>query len=316
MPTLKRDVSKAEDRAPFGTYDGAWPPNGNYPSVIRSIRLKHGKDSGKPYLNVLSVVDAPEDSAKAEFNGFPTWTMVSLAGDEVNEMREKGLYLAIAGKPAVSIVTDNATPDPNVTKIGGKDPAGARCRVDISDKDSQDGKPRGTWIYPDNSTTQKIAELRDDDADDNDDDDDGGDETVEAEEKVTPIRGRRTAKKSASAPSPAVEDESDEDPGSMTLPNLRRYAKSKGIDVAGLSKPQILKAIEDLSEDGDEDESEDESEYETSENPQTIRAMPIGQLRKFLKGVGFDLDDFKENGKTNIDDVVEVLAEENIISPF
>lgn len=307
MPTLKRDVSKAEDRAPFGTYDGAWPPNGNYPSVIRLIRLRHGKESGKPYLNVLSVIDAPEDSAKAEFNGFPAWTMISLSGDEVNEMREKGLYLAVAKKAAVSIQTDNATPDPNVIKIGGVNPIGTRCRVDLSDKDSQDGKPRGTWIYPDDST-QKATDVSDDTGNEDDED---VDETVEAEQKVTPIRGRRTAKKAASAPAPAAEDtdETEVDPGSLTLPNLRKFAKGKGVDVSGLSKPQILQALEDLNE--------DENEYETDENPQTVTAMSERRLHAFLDDNGYDLDDFRDGkGKFVIAEVIEALAEDNVISPF
>lgn len=55
----------------------------------------------------------------------------------------------------------------------------------------------------------------------------------------------------------AEEEDEDEDLETLTLPELRKLAKSLGIDTAGLKKAALIEAIEE-EQDADEDEDEDE----------------------------------------------------------
>jgi pyruvate/2-oxoglutarate dehydrogenase complex dihydrolipoamide acyltransferase (E2) component len=308
LPTIRRDASKAEERAPFGVYDGPEPPDATYHGVIRTATLRTSKQ-GNDYLNFLVSLDAAPDSSKAQYNGFAAWTKVTLDGSDAGLSRERSTYMAIAGKPEVAILTDDSKPDPKVTKIGGVNPIGVRVLVQV--KDDNDGYgPSGRWIYADGDAPKAAPAQTDDD-----------DETVEAEAKtksnVTSMRGRAAKKAAAPEPEPEPRAETAPDHHSMTLPQLRAYAKEQGIESAGQGKKALLEAL-DAKLTGSTGQK-----AETKLNPQDIKKMSEKELIDFLEteneaGDSYSKDDFgaTEDGKIDRDEVIEILVDDGVILPF
>jgi hypothetical protein len=291
VPTIRRDASKAQEQAPFGVYDGPEPPDGIYHAVIKSVRLKKSKNDN-PYLNILPELQAPDDSPKGVYDGFAGWTMVTLDGSEVNASRERSLYMAVAGKPVVDIVTDDAKPDPNVTKIGGKSPVDVHVLVKLK---HDDYGVKGDWIYADGKPAEAAPDPDDED------------ESVEAEAKTNVTPMRRTRKAAAKAAEPA-KSETPDDYHAMTLPQLRTFAKGQDIDVSGKGKKAILEEL---------DAKLQAATAETQKNPQDIKAMSEDELITFLDEVDYDADDFgRKNGKLDRDEIIEILADDGIILPF
>lgn len=316
MATLKRDASGVDERTPFDIYDGPEPRKGVYPGRIEKCVVRKSGRSENLYYNVLVILDAPADSPKAQYNGYPAWVMVTMANTEANLAREAAFMRAVCGKTSANVVLDgNAPKEPGqsnevaVKSIGGKNPIGTEVRVDIG-TELYEGvtRPKPDSIYPAN-TSAATAATPPDDADETEEEVDEDEDITEDEEgfDADTLRAELAELSLLKLKKAAVED----------------YGIPKG-DLDGASRDDIIDAILDVAggpdandevEDVEDEEVEDETEEETSGVPAYSEAssMSLPKLRKFAEELEYDPADLKSMSKEEI--LEQLVTDEAIGSP-
>jgi hypothetical protein len=245
MPQLKRNTAHAEDRTPFGVYDGETPRRGNYPGIIRLAQLKTFK-TGTQAFRFLVELDAPEDSNKAKYNGFPAWTKVFIGESDYQLAMEKALYVAITGQPDVTVVFEKSDGDTaKITKIGGVDPVGVRVRVDLEEDDrGPEWGMVGSGIYKATGAAAAAPEAKKRASRKSGTDPDAPAANADPDAEVT-VEGEHPASQEEERTAAVEPSTDDVDYHSLSLPKLKAYAKSKGID-PGQPKAALLAALDAL----------------------------------------------------------------------
>lgn len=287
MPKLIRDTSNVNYeeglRKPYG---GPMPPQGVYPGEIVSCELRTNKEKTGQYFNLLVALETKGVEGKEQYDGYPAWVMLALTNKEANLNREQAFYAAIGAGTKPEILYDDKG---QVTKIGGKKPVGAKVKVFLK-HELYEGvtSAKGDTIYPFGDGAPAAAKKPVADIEDAPDD-----EEVEVEEAET----------------------QEVDLDAMTLPQLRELAKSLGI-ATGRKKPDTLRdEITDALADQVTEEEEAEAEAEAAEaiTQEEVEKMNIIKLKKFAVESGFEADDLK--GMTK-DEIIEVLVDEGLVTPF
>lgn len=145
------------------------------------------------------------------------------------------------------IVAAGGTVPKKATMIDPNQPVGKEIAAEVEDETGQyEGRSSINGVYG-------LDILDDEDAPESDEDDeeyedDEADEEAEDEDE-------------------AEEDEDEQDLESLSLPELRKLAKSLGIDTAGLKKADLIESIEEEQAEGEEDdEDEDDLDDEDLED--------------------------------------------------
>lgn len=242
MPTLKRNVKDAPDRAGFEPYEGPTPRRGTYRGVIKSMKLKKAASSGRDGFGLVVEFQALEGSDHAKYDGYAAYPDVWLGDNESLQAREKQLYRAITGKAEpgeVNVVTDDSG---KVTKVGGVNPVGKFILVVMKDEiyDNESRIKADDIFAPKTqgpaakSSTPEPEE--DDDQEALEDAEDDGEE-IDPEERETELKA-------------------------LTLPALRKVAGELEIETKGLTKVALVEAILDAEFGEVEDEEAEESDEE------------------------------------------------------
>lgn len=257
MPSLKVSVNP-EAKSAFESYEGPTPPIGNgYEGVIKNVRVKVGKDSGNPYLNVLVEHDT-KDANRKQYNGAPQWVRVMFGEHDETQARLAAFIKAVTGKAnkEANIVDTDADARSGtgslVKTIDGVKPDGKRVKFDLREEAAQNG-------YEARVTADFIRRVLDAPVEA------GNDEAEEADEDLVDEEDLEVG-----------DDVNDEDEGDdvtreereaelkkEALADLRAAAKEAEIDIKGLKKAEIIEAILDWEfegEESDDDESEEEEE--------------------------------------------------------
>jgi hypothetical protein len=259
MPSLKVSVNP-EAKSAFENYEGPTPPVGNgYEGIIKNVRVKQGKESGNPYLNVLIEHDSKEPNRK-QYNGAPQWVRVMFGEHDETQARLAAFIKAVTGKAnkeanIVDTDVDARSGTGSLVKtIDGVKPDGKRVKFDVREEAAQNG-------YEARLSADFIRRALDATVDAGAADAEEADEDLVDEEDLE------------------VEDDvNDEDEGDdvtreereaelkkEALADLRAAAKEAEIDIKGLKKAEIIEAILDWEFEG-EDEADDESDEEEEED--------------------------------------------------
>lgn len=295
MPRLKRSTSGTPDSG-FKIYDGPEPTPGPYRGVIKRATVRISSNDN-PYYNVL-VEFAGNENSKSKFNGYPSWTMLTMTDKEANLRREKNFYRAIG-------VSEDPTLDYNeetgeIKKVGTK--TGKQLidipvlvRMIIDDR----GQLKGDEIFPSQTPTisnadeaeepEEDEELLESEEDEDEESDEMSDEEVERRAELEKMR----------------------------LPRLRTTAKEAGADIAGVSaKGDIIEAIIDAEFGAEAEDEEDEAEAEeepehTWEEFNSIRVvskLKAAVLEAFPDDYSKeDLDGMKK------DEILQMLIEDEMV---
>lgn len=258
MPKLVVPVNPTA-KSSFENYEGPEVPVGNgYEGVIKNVRVKVGKDSGNPYLNVLVEHKSSKPEHK-KYDGAPQWIRVMFGDHNETEARLTAFIKAVTGKAnkeANIIDTDEDARKGTgsvVKTIDGVKPDGKPCKFDIrmgSASGGYDARPEGDFIRriiadPNAAEVQSEDEVAEEDIDV-----DG--EEVEGEEEDGQTKEERLAE---------LKKES--------LADLKAAAIAAEIDIKGLKKLEIIEAILEWEfeegEDGEEAEEEEELEVDEEE---------------------------------------------------
>ncbi len=184
----------------FEPYEGPLPPAGVYAAVIRSVRIRVSQ-AGNPYFNVLMEFGDQTTPEKQKFKGYPLWDKVVPGESDIQKERLAKFMNTVCGKTSGNVMHDEVTDGGKVTKIGGKDPVGVKCKV-VAQRGSYSGEPilecRDLFPWPkdvdwpdgsgaeDEESTEEIEDETDEDAPeeaegDEPEDDEEGDEEPEDE---------------------------------------------------------------------------------------------------------------------------------------
>lgn len=298
MPKLKRQTSHVEDSG-FEIYSGPEPPAGVYRGVIAQCKIRDSKSSDNKYYNVLVRLEGNTGN-KEQYNGYPCWVMLTMTDKEANLRREKQFYRAVCNNEDPEVVYKTEGEVANgfpVTKIGGKNPEGAKVSVQIrmeADRDGVGQRPKGDTIYPLKPVEGSAVS----------DEPDEDDEELEDEELEDEEDSDRRAELEAMKPSA-----------------LRNLAKSDyDIDTAGMKKPALIEAIlehESEAKDAEDSEPDEDDEDEDDEDDKPdyaeLAGLSLPKLRKKVLevwGDDYDADDLKEMKK---DEILEDLVENEFI---
>ena len=246
MAKLKLGVNK-QDQATmeklaaentFKSYTGEPPKPGVYEGVVKTIWYTEAEKSGKPMFRVAFEIREPDDSKKAEFNGWfrMTYLMLPIDKEDKNYGRNCGdlkqfLEAISQGSSAWKgylnddITIDETKPDPKVTAIGTykhNAKTGAPVVVVIRQEGEYNGEPDlriRQWNLPrDHQLTGGAAaepakkKLV---VDDEPDEDTGAEYEEETQEEEKPAPRKRAAsrrRKPEPEPEPEAEDDEDVDP--------------------------------------------------------------------------------------------------------
>lgn len=261
MPSLKVSVNP-EAKSAFESYEGPTPPVGNgYEGVIKNVRVKLGKDSGNPYLNVLVEHDT-KDANRKQYNGAPQWVRVMFGEHDETQARLAAFVKAITGKAnkeanIVDTDVDARSGTGSIVKtIDGVKPDGKRVKFDIREEAAQGGYDARLSADFIRRVIDAPVEAGSDEAEDQVDEEDIEVEDDEAAEGDELTREEREAELKKEA-----------------LADLRAAAKEAEIDIKGLKKAEIIEAILDWEFEGAEDEEdgdeEDEEELELEEGDES-----------------------------------------------
>lgn len=307
MVQLKRDTSGVDEARGFDIYDGPDPKKGVYPGFIQACTIRKASKTDNLYYNVLVIVDAPEGSPKAVYNGYPAWVILTMTDKDANLSREAAFYKAVCGKTTANVNIDGAAPkesgasnEVKVKTIGGKDPIGVRCRVDIrTEPYNGEDRPKPDTIYPDSSASDAAPPAPDDEPDDVPED--SADEAVDEGDA-----GTDTTALAAEL-------------GEMSLLKLKKAAVDEyGIprtDLDGASKDDIVAAILDVVGGGDDEtdaEEVDEAEPDPNAKPaySEISSLALPKLRTWAANAGYEPKDLAQMSK---DEILIFLVEEEVI---
>src|SRR6478609_3509405 len=142
------------------------------------------------------------------------------------------------------IVAAGGTVPKKVTSIDPDQPVGHEVAAEVEDESGQ---------YAGRSSLNGVYGL------DILDDEDGADASDEDDEEY---EGEEDAEEEYDDEEEVEEEEEDEDLESLTLPELRKLAKSLGIDTAGLKKADLIESIEEEQADESDESDEDEDDLD------------------------------------------------------
>ncbi len=182
----------------FEPYEGPLPRPGVYAATIRSCKIRISQ-AGNPYFNILFEFGNQNKEEKQAYKNFPLWDKIVPGDSDIQKERVAKFLHAVSGKDPsnvnVAVTHDEVTDGGNVTKIGGKDPVGTRCRVTVN-RSSYNGEPivelRDLFPWPkDEAWPQGDADVEDEDVEVEDEDvveeeepeEEEEEEEVEAEEE-------------------------------------------------------------------------------------------------------------------------------------
>ncbi len=249
MPSLKVSVN-TEAKSAFASYDGPQvPPADGYEGVIKNVRVKVGKESGDPYLNVLLEHDT-KDANRKQYNGAPQWIRVGFGEHDETQARLAAFVKAITGKAnkeANIVDTDEDARKGTgslVKTIDGVKPDGKRVKFDVRARAAQNG-------YPESTEGDFIRRIIDAPAD-------AG--TADAAEEV----GEEDLEVEGEAAEEQTKEERIAELKKESLVDLKAAAAEADIDIKGLKKLEIIEAIADWE--FDEAEAEDEAEEEDDDD--------------------------------------------------
>ena len=308
MPKITRKTSGARK---IGVYAGDDPTPGVYHGVITSASFMTF-NSGAQALNIGVKLEAPDpDSPKAQYDGYPSWTRLFLGDSDFQVERENALYRAVAGKEDVDIIVGEANDKGTATieKIGNKKPVGTTVLVRLVLGNEYQGERRieGEAIYPVTERKATPAAPK-------------GDGLAEDDLIAGQISDTAAAEFSgAAADEPEVDDkvevqaeapakDDDLDHHAMSAPALRKYAASKGIEVKGKVKADLLAALDALQGGG-----EAVGEPRTAED---LEKMTVDEIKAWAKPQTEnpeDLDDYEDDDK---DGLIEMLVELEFVTAF
>jgi hypothetical protein len=258
MPSLKVSVN-TEAKSAFESYEGPTPPAGNgYEGVIKNVKVKNGKESGDPYLNVLLEHDSKDERHK-KYNGAPQWIRVMFGDHDETQARLGAFIKAVTGKAnkeANIVDTDidaRGGTGSLVKTIDGVNPAGKRVKFDLRDRPAQNGyaaSVEGDFIR--RILTEEVP---------------AGDSGVdEVGEEDLEVEGEEEAAEDISREDREAELKKE------SLADLKAAAVAAEIDIKGLKKADLIEAIldwefedEDAADEDEESEEEEEVEGEEEE---------------------------------------------------
>ncbi|QPX62601.1 hypothetical protein SEA_WOLLYPOG_49 [Arthrobacter phage Wollypog] len=254
MPSLKVSVNP-DAKSAFQSYEGPTPPaKDGYEGVIKNVKVKVGKESQAPYLNVLLEHDS-KDAALKQYNGCPQWIRVMFGEHDETQARLAAFIKAITGKAnkeanIVDTDEEHRSGTGSIVKtIDGVKPDGKRVKFDLRARAAQNGYPEsieGDFIR---AILNAPADAGSADAE-SEDEVDEDDIEVEGEEQTREERAAELKKEA--------------------LADLKAAAAEAEIDIKGLKKAEIIEAIldwefEDAADEDEESEEEDEEEVDTEE---------------------------------------------------
>lgn len=257
MPKLVVSVNP-EAKSAFEQYEGPDVPAANgYTGVIKNVRVKNGKDSGAPYLNVLiehkAAADKPEHKV---YDGAPQWIRVMFGDHDETQARLAAFVKAITGKAnkeanIVDTDEDARSGTGSIVKtIDGIKPDGKVVKFDVRDRPAQNGyaaSTEGDFIRrPLNAPVAAVEEEAD-----------------EVEEEDIEVEGEEGEEDQ-------TREEREKELKKESLADLKAAAAAAEIDIKGLKKLEIVTAIldwefEDDAEDEESEEEEEELEVEDEE---------------------------------------------------
>jgi hypothetical protein len=282
MPSLKVSVNP-EAKSSFESYEGPDVPAGNgYEGVIKNVRVKLGKDSGNPYLNVLVEHDSKKETHK-RYNGAPQWIRVMFGDHPETEARLAAFIKAVTGKANKEANIVDTDVDARggtgslVKTIDGVKPDGKRVKFDVRDRPAQNGYAASTEAdFIRRIITEEVAAG-----------DAGVDEVSEEDLEVETEEGEEDQTK----------EEREAELKKASLADLKEAALAAEIDIKGLKKADLVAAIldwefEDSEEEDEEDEEEelevDSEEEETEEEEaeeEEDEVDPEAEIRAELAGL-------------------------------
>lgn len=294
MPRLKRSTSGTPDSG-FTIYDGPEPGVGAYRGVIKRATVRMSSNDN-PYYNVLVEFKDNVDG-KSQYDGYPSWTMITMTDKEANLRREKNFYRAIG-------VSEDPTLDYNeetgeIKKVGTK--TGAQLLglpVVVNMRMDDRGSIRGDEIFPSKVKTVSAKDIAEDEPGEDEDE-----ELLESEDEETEEMSDEEAERRAELEA-------------LRLPALRKAAKDSEADITGISaKAEIIDAIIDAefgaeAEDEDE-EAEDEWEHTWEEfnSIRTLVKVKAAVLAAFPDDYSKeDLADMKK------EDILQMLIEDEMVA--
>lgn len=277
MPKLKRKTSHVADRTGFEIYDGPEPRPGMYPAVIKQCKITKS-DAGNMMYNIVTELDTEGVEGKEQYNGWPGFPRIVMTDKEGNIVREKAFYRAVCGNEDPEIVYNDLKASEGagkVTKIGGINPIGISCRVQVK-AETYEGERRMVvdTVYPSADGAKKAAKKKEEAAED---------------DLLVPDDN---------------EAEAEVDYHDMDLVDLKAFA-AEHLTKVPRAKAAIISALEDYFEAQQEEEEED-----NSISRDELEDMKLKELKAFALEAGIKEKKLKGLSK---DEIIDELVDLGIV---
>src|SRR5690242_17989861 len=116
MPSIMKRKTSHVQPSGFELYTGDEPRPGGYRAIVKQLNVQKSSNGNLMFTGVVELHAKP-GSAKAQYDGWAGFPMITLTDVEANVQREQALYLAICGKEDADTKTDV---DPSKFKDGDK----------------------------------------------------------------------------------------------------------------------------------------------------------------------------------------------------
>lgn len=196
MVTMKVDSTGIDPNksSGFEPYEGPLPRPGTYAAVIRNCRIRVSQ-AGNPYFNVMFEFADQQTPEKQAFKGYPLWDKIVPGESDIQKERVGKFMHAICGKVSGNVTHDEIADGGKVSKVGGKDPIGTKCKVVVT-RGSYNGEPiielRDLFAWPkdvewpegpaDEDDSDVEVEEEEEDADTEEPEEDAEEEEEESDE--------------------------------------------------------------------------------------------------------------------------------------
>jgi hypothetical protein len=266
MVTMKLDstgVDPSKSASGFDAYDGPMATPGVYAAEIRSMRVRVS-NAGNHYFNVLFVLSDQKTAERQKFKGYPHFEKITPGDSDFQKDRVGKLLAGICGKVKANVTHDEVTDGGQVTKVGGKDPIGAKFKIVLRRDGEFNGEPQlaigDLFPWPDDEPFPSKSSA-DDEEEDEEDSEEEEEEDVEDEGEDEEEDEEEEEQDDAEAEFEARQEEL----GGMTRAELKSVLKELDDSVKVLKKhtdDDLRTKILDIEWPAEDDEEEEEGDSE------------------------------------------------------
>jgi chemotaxis protein histidine kinase CheA len=276
MPKVRYDVSGSDPEEATKVRSFESPKPGQYVATVSEINSHDsGGDPDKPGLEIIFEITDAEKKANKKYVGSRLWYYLQLPGHPSFEgfVQQKldqflqSVGVATKKKRKGTFDTDKIVGLEVVVVVRGGKNLGGEYRGEVSNvltydedawaADADEGEDEDEYDEEEEEVEEEEEEVEEEE-----DDEDEGDEEDEEEEEETDEEDEE-------------EEEEEEEEGEydeMNLTELRKEAKERDIDPKGMSKEEIIEALE--AEDNSEEEDDEEEEEEEEPPARRTRKSP------------------------------------------